>query len=157
MVVDFITRTSLDIPQLYVSWIIFRSLCLKLCMSLCSATDYNMPESKQIFSESCFRWHFPKLYCISARVSEIKGTFCVITDTWQVTRALSSDKKMSRRVEGRVQSSKRRQHMSLRNQYAELTINYDELLKENKLLKQIQVTLTISNTILMDFICDMCP
>jgi len=49
-----------------------------------------------------------------------------------------SDKKMSRRVEGRVQSSKRRQHMSLRNQYAELTINYDELLKENKLLKQIQ-------------------
>jgi len=49
-----------------------------------------------------------------------------------------SDKKMTRRGEGRVQSSKRRQHMSLRNQYAELTINYDELLKENKLLKQIQ-------------------
>lgn len=40
--------------------------------------------------------------------------------------------------------------MSLRNQYAELTINYDELLKENKLLKQIQVTATIS------FLLDLC-
>lgn len=46
---------------------------------------------------------------------------------------------MTRRGEGRVQSSKRRQQMSLRNQYAELTVNYDDLLKENKLLKQIQV------------------
>ncbi|XP_063675981.1 probable serine/threonine-protein kinase kinX isoform X4 [Bolinopsis microptera] len=49
-----------------------------------------------------------------------------------------SDKRMPRRVEGRVQSSKRRQHMSLRNQYSELSVNYDEILKENKLLKQIQ-------------------
>jgi len=49
-----------------------------------------------------------------------------------------SDKRMPRRAEGRVQSSKRRQHMSLRNQYSELSINYDEILKENKLLKQIQ-------------------
>ncbi|KAL5265746.1 hypothetical protein ACHWQZ_G006455 [Mnemiopsis leidyi] len=48
------------------------------------------------------------------------------------------DKRMTRRGEGRVQSSKRRQQMSLRNQYAELTVNYDDLLKENKLLKQIQ-------------------
>ena len=50
---------------------------------------------------------------------------------------------MPRRAEGRVQSSKRRQHMSLRNQYSELSINYDEILKENKLLKQIQVILHV--------------
>lgn len=52
-----------------------------------------------------------------------------------------TDKRMPRRGEGRVQSSKRRQQMSLRNQYTELTVNYDEVLKENKLLKQIQVPL----------------
>ena len=46
---------------------------------------------------------------------------------------------MSRRGEGRVKSSKRRQQNNVRNQMAQLTVSYDELLREHKILKQIQV------------------
>lgn len=46
---------------------------------------------------------------------------------------------MARKGEVRVRSSKRRAHNLLRNQLAELSISHDELLRENKLLKQIQV------------------
>lgn len=45
---------------------------------------------------------------------------------------------MARKGEVRVRSSKRRAHNLLRNQLAELSISHDELLRENKLLKQIQ-------------------
>ena len=115
---------------------------------VCSVLNTNLDYAHSLSILPNWTWFIP----VTSRISKSLGGIDTYPCYWLTSPF--SDRKMPKRGEARVHSAKRRTHNGLRNQFSELTVNYEDLLKENKILKQIQVSQwnKVLLTQLVDFI-----